>query len=700
MTTLLTLLLFCAPLAAAPGALTLEEAIALLCGASDITEVAEEDFERLQSLHNHHLRINLCRRGSLQSAGIFTQYQVETILDYRSRNGDILSREELAIVDGFTPSLAAALSFFVDFRQSSATPWSAVGSPSRDYSQRPSRDYSKGPSQDSSKGTSLGSNLPVDGEVSSGVSYKINEGKGSWQWQAKGTVQVEGTPGGDFSLSLATKSPWGDAVPETLGWNVSYSDPQDISQTIIGCFNARLGQGLLLWSGTLINSYDKPSSLMKRPTGLVPYGSYSPSYALSGIAANINAGRLIIRPFIDFGTYFTDISASSTIVTSPSTTAAPAVKTPNPLKSFGGNIAWNHPHGQAGLNAVLYGDSQGYSIDFQHTVAGVVLYGEAAVTIRGIGWAGYRGISLVPSALIGTTFRAGPVETGIRLSYAPSSSSSSTPTSSSSKKPNTHNAAVAVSWLSDNRCHLIEGGATAIFETKQLPATSTQKAFPQFSAKSVKSRITYTATPDFTWKFVSRVSTSSAPLSTTSSSSARPALPTKLDLRQDASWSNSNWRITARANFAFKNTPAALGYLEAGYRREISLLSPDGNPPASPQTASSGSLQDGSPQAVSSATSHSSHSSLQFSAYAMAGIFKVDTWDDRIYVYIRDTPGNFGSQAMYGRGYWLSVTASAKFQKRYSLHFRILYTDSPWARPQDTHKKASLSARLSFQFRF
>lgn len=91
---------------------------------------------------------------------------------------------------------------------------------------------------------------------------------------------------------------------------------------------------------------------------------------------------------------------------------------------------------------------------------------------------------------------------------------------------------------------------------------------------------------------------------------------------------------------------------------------------------------------------------MQLSAYAMAGIFKVDTWDDRIYVYIRDTPGNFGSQAMYGRGYWLSATASAKFHKNYSLHFRVLYTDYPWARPQDTHKKASLSARLSFQFRF
>lgn len=62
----------------------------------------------------------------------------------------------------------------------------------------------------------------------------------------------------------------------------------------------------------------------------------------------------------------------------------------------------------------------------------------------------------------------------------------------------------------------------------------------------------------------------------------------------------------------------------------------------------------------------------RFSAYLRSTFFLVDNWDDRIYSYERDAPGNFTVPAYYGKGYSLSAVASAKF--RFRLGGRRLWT--------------------------
>ena len=51
----------------------------------------------------------------------------------------------------------------------------------------------------------------------------------------------------------------------------------------------------------------------------------------------------------------------------------------------------------------------------------------------------------------------------------------------------------------------------------------------------------------------------------------------------------------------------------------------------------------------------------RISAYIRYGLFHVDDWDDRIYVYERDAPGNFNVPAFYGRGMWSSIYISSRF---------------------------------------
>ncbi|MBR1576173.1 MAG: helix-hairpin-helix domain-containing protein [Bacteroidales bacterium] len=66
--------------------------------------------------------------------------------------------------------------------------------------------------------------------------------------------------------------------------------------------------------------------------------------------------------------------------------------------------------------------------------------------------------------------------------------------------------------------------------------------------------------------------------------------------------------------------------------------------------------------------------------YARAGIFKIDEWDDRIYVYERDVPGCFHVPAYYGRGVNASLVGGARW-RRHTLSLRIggirYVTDKP-----------------------
>lgn len=66
--------------------------------------------------------------------------------------------------------------------------------------------------------------------------------------------------------------------------------------------------------------------------------------------------------------------------------------------------------------------------------------------------------------------------------------------------------------------------------------------------------------------------------------------------------------------------------------------------------------------------------------FARAGLFKVDEWDDRIYVYERDAPGCFNVPAYYGRGYNASLTGGVRW-RGHKLFLRIggirYVTDKP-----------------------
>ena len=87
------------------------------------------------------------------------------------------------------------------------------------------------------------------------------------------------------------------------------------------------------------------------------------------------------------------------------------------------------------------------------------------------------------------------------------------------------------------------------------------------------------------------------------------------------------------------------------------------------------------------------------SACLRGGLFRTDDWDDRIYAYERDAPGNFSVPAFYGRGFWTSFVAGVKVSRLGRFYVRASYTGYPWLSPSQEKEKPG-RAELKFQMMF
>ena len=114
----------------------------------------------------------------------------------------------------------------------------------------------------------------------------------------------------------------------------------------------------------------------------------------------------------------------------------------------------------------------------------------------------------------------------------------------------------------------------------------------------------------------------------------------RTDLRIDAKYSNGNWLANARANSVLGRKEGLLSYVEGG------------------------------------------HKGKAMSVYVRGCLYRIDDWDDRIYVYERDAPGTFNVPAYYGRGFSISVFAGFKAvlgKVRSSFYLRSSLKNKPGA---------------------
>ena len=129
----------------------------------------------------------------------------------------------------------------------------------------------------------------------------------------------------------------------------------------------------------------------------------------------------------------------------------------------------------------------------------------------------------------------------------------------------------------------------------------------------------------------------------------------RTDIRADLRWFSGKWNAVLRLNALKCSGWGLLGYAEGGYV--------------------SGS----------------------FSLYGRMGAFRIDDWDDRIYVYERNAPGTFSVPAYYGRGVWAAFTAGWKYARWGKLYARAAVVTYPFM-IQKKPGKAELKLQCMFDF--
>ena len=133
-------------------------------------------------------------------------------------------------------------------------------------------------------------------------------------------------------------------------------------------------------------------------------------------------------------------------------------------------------------------------------------------------------------------------------------------------------------------------------------------------------------------------------------------LPYRTDFRTDVTYMSGGFGAAMRFNVLCADRMGLVGYAETGWKDE------------------------------------------KCSMYLRAGLFQVDDWDDRIYVYERDVPGAFNVPALYGRGFWVSWMSSVRLFPWWRLYLRMSGTSYRFM-PQAKRKPGRAELKVQCVFR-
>lgn len=226
------------------------KAAMFLNGASSPEEIDEGEVERIQSVFK--VRVNSPGRGA---RAILSEYQLATLEDYRRRCGDILSWEELALVDGFGKEAVESLKPFLSL-YSDKLP-GVVDTAARKVH---------------------GSALLRATEKNAGLKAKAE--------------------GHNWQVGVAARSKAWPLFAETPDWTAHAEMNLGRWDIVLGDYNIRYGQGVGVWSGFSMTSLSTVGAFTRRASGITPVFSFLPSEH-RGAAVEYRNGRVSASAFGD-----------------------------------------------------------------------------------------------------------------------------------------------------------------------------------------------------------------------------------------------------------------------------------------------------------------------------------------------------------------------------------------------------------------
>ncbi len=465
----------------------------------------------------------------------------------------------------------------------------------------------------------------------------VAAGKSSCTWGVKYRLESDGGAGGSFSLSSSYDAP--GATPDLYSGNLVLKSRRRATRVVIGDFNARFGQGLALWSGMSMSGLSSLASYSRRGSGISGSWSFSGSGAMTGAAASIPAGNFMISALAAFPG-IRNLSAFKDDVT-----VLPAC-----------NLLWYGKTCQLSVTELM--EFSGLqtddpriphmktSLDFRCCIKGTDLFTEAV----------YDWVNSSPAFLFGSEF---PASESLRMAalvrYYPYSFDPymSAAPRAGSRCSNEYALSLA-GELQAGEYVTMNGTAGPGSSVKRHQVSFSIDALTHPESKSSSYAHTAQIRAVLTWQAVLN---EAVRFSLRLNERVRnwEDRRFKTDLRMDLTWLSRHFTATARVNVLNHIKTGLLTYLEAGHK---------GN---------------------------------RLNLFLRQGLFLIDDWDDRIYAYERDAPGNFSVPAYYGRGLWTAFTGSCLFSGWGKLHLRAAITSYPLMEKKKPGK-AELKLQLSVSF--
>lgn len=338
-------------------------AISEFTGCTSAEDIDQDEAERLERYIIRPLKINVDNVSRIRESGLLTHYQIVSLEDYRSRHGDVLSLMELSAVDGFGSEFVRRLQPFISLESSRA------------------------PGQGTFGRKRLRQELDLKGGLRSNKEFKSS-------YAFKYGIDAGESLQASIALSKSSDSKQPDALTGNLFWHFR-AKPVKLG---IGDFNARFGQGLALWNGMNLSGLSRPSSYLRRASGLSASHSFTGNYAFRGIAVESDFTRVRASVL----TAVTDLQDKPGLL--------PAV-----------NLTWMWRSGQAGLTHYVELRPQ----DFHSILADMKTSCDLALTVKGVDLfaeTAYDWINKAAASLAGTVFPLGEnIRMASMLRYYPSS---------------------------------------------------------------------------------------------------------------------------------------------------------------------------------------------------------------------------------------------------------------------------------------
>lgn len=412
------------------------------------------------------------------------------------------------------------------------------------------------------------------------------------------------------TLSMALSKAYGDNMPSAGSGCLSWSSRNGRTEVLAGDFNARFGQGLALWNGLSISDLSVPSSFRRNPSFISQTWSYTGSTSLTGIASEMSLGRCDL----------------SLMLISPSVRKIDSLKELSLMPAA--NLNWNMRNGQVSCTHYLNFSSvftsrpripdMKTSADIQFCFNGTDLFGEFA----------YDWVNMAPAVLVGTLFPAGEsMELSAMLRYYngrydPVMSGGPR---SGTKCTNECSVSLAGEYSGGRSVVVMNSSGLKSSISRQNICVSADVALFPATVKNDQ-RIQYKGT--LLWNI-----------------QINPMMKLSVRLKERfRSWETGRFKTDVRADMSFTLNElygairfnavsciglGMLGYAEGGYRNQ------------------------------------------KLSLYLRLGMFRIDNWEDRIYSYERDAPGNFSVPSYYGRGFWTSLNGSWRYSRWGRLYARF-----------------------------